>query len=70
MMNKPNQKMNNVRYTNGVRLVGAYFLAYAIVGFVYPIATGENLLQTASRKWGFDDGDGDGDDEKKEKRQG
>lgn len=41
------------RMQQGMRLVGAYFGAYALVGFGYPMATGESVLESISKRMGW-----------------
>jgi hypothetical protein len=36
-------------------MLGAFFGAYALVGFVYPVVTGESVLHTAFKKMGWID---------------
>jgi hypothetical protein len=47
-MNKANRNVER-----GMRLLGAYFGAYIAVGFIYPIAVGESVLETASQRLGW-----------------
>lgn len=41
------------RIERDMRLVGAYFSLYAMIGFGYPIATGESVLETLSKRMGW-----------------
>lgn len=48
-----NALASSSRVKRDMRLVGAYFGVYALLGFGYPIATGETALETLSKRMGW-----------------